>query len=215
MTKTSIKKYLAEGFLIIFSVLFALYINKLSDDWQTTKKKNIALIGIQKELQRNSEVIGIWIKDHSEISERIHDLDNGKNDSLKNEMKATAYLDFGLLTGKESFISAILSNTAWETAKTTGIIAEFNFETSQELTSVYTMQNTIMDKTIFKIVDLVFAPESQNIENLDGTLHQFNLLFRELVGQENTLLFLYNRAKKNFDDTSKPSITKKMTDSIN
>ena len=50
----NLKKYFAEGLLIIFSVLFALFINKLFDDYKTNQKKTVAIESIQKELSQNS-----------------------------------------------------------------------------------------------------------------------------------------------------------------
>lgn len=88
----------------------------------------------------------------------------------------------------------MLSNTAWETAKSTGIIAEFDFETTQKLTEVYSIQNIVMDKTVDKIIEYIFNRESQNIENIDGVLSQYHLRFRELNGQEKTLRALYKDA---------------------
>lgn len=37
------KKYLYEGLLIVFSVLFALFINKAFDHYKTNSKKKVAI----------------------------------------------------------------------------------------------------------------------------------------------------------------------------
>jgi len=39
MKNTNFKKYIIEGLLIVFSVLFALAINKLAENYQTEKKR--------------------------------------------------------------------------------------------------------------------------------------------------------------------------------
>ncbi len=51
------KKYLAEGLLIVFSVLFALFINKSFDDYKTRKQKDIVLESIQNELESNAKIL--------------------------------------------------------------------------------------------------------------------------------------------------------------
>ena len=66
------KKYIGEALLIIFSVLFALFINKLFDDFQTRKKKHIALEGIKKELYRNARVMDAWKAQHTIIRDRTN-----------------------------------------------------------------------------------------------------------------------------------------------
>jgi hypothetical protein len=70
--KTNYKKYLAEGTLIIFSVLFALFINKLFDDYQTNQKKVAALESIEQELLRNQSILKNWKEKHIAIRDRIY-----------------------------------------------------------------------------------------------------------------------------------------------
>ena len=192
--KSNFKKYLIEGALIVFSVLFALFINKLFDDYQTRKKKNVALESIERELHRNAAILSDWKKQHIEIRNRISDILEGRNDSLKTELLKYSFLNLGVLTDNKSLIDAILINTAWESSKTTGIISEFDFETTQKLTRVYTMQNVLTDRTIAKILDYYFDTDSHNIKNLDQILIQFQLRFWELTGQEELMVNLYKEA---------------------
>ena len=121
--KKSFKNYLAEGFLIVFSVLFALFISGVSDDFKVKKQKRIAIENIKMELNQNAKVLKIWQKDHKIIDRHISELINGKKDSLLAALKKKKYLDFGLITDSRSLINSILTDTAWETAKTTNIIA--------------------------------------------------------------------------------------------
>ncbi len=58
--KSHYRKYIVDGVLIIFSVLFALFINKLFDDYQTRKRKEVAIKSIEKELYRNQEILNNW-----------------------------------------------------------------------------------------------------------------------------------------------------------
>lgn len=189
----NIKKYLVEGLLIVFSVLFALFINKLFDDYKTTQKKTIAIESIEKELERNSEILDHWKEQHTKIRNRITQIIEGKNDSLKTELLKYEYLNIGILTNNQSLIDNILTNTAWESAKSTGIISEFDFNTTQKLTQVYTIQEVITEKTIPKITDYYFDTNSHNMENINQTLIQFQLRFWELTGQETLMNGLYKQ----------------------
>lgn len=192
----NIKNYFAEGLLIVFSVLFALFINKLFDDYKTNKKKTIAIESIQKELYRNSSILGNWKERHIKIRNRITEIVEGRNDSLKAEILKNEFLNLGLLTNNESLIDAILTSTAWESAKSTGIISEFDFETTQKLTHVYSMQEVLTERTMAKILDYYFDTSAHNMENIDQILIQFQLRFRELTGQEELMVNLYNEAIK-------------------
>ncbi|MEQ8360450.1 MAG: hypothetical protein RH860_13245 [Cytophagales bacterium] len=196
----NIKKYLAEGFLIVFSVLFALFINQLVDDYKTKKRKIIALESIHKELVQNEEILAKWRDKHVEIRNRISAIMSGEMDSLKIELRQYNYLNLGVLTNNESLIDAILTSTAWESAKSTGIVSEFDFETTQKLTHVYSMQQNITDKTLMKIIDYYFDSDAHDLKEIDRTLLQFQLRFSELTGQENLMAFLYDEAIKSTEN---------------
>jgi len=197
----NLKKYFAESLLIIFSVLFALFINKLFDDHKTEQRRQIALESIQKELNRNNAILTEWKTHHTVIRDRIVALVDQKNDSLKNILLASSYLDLGLLYDQQSLINDILSDTAWESAKTTGIIEAFNFEQIELLTKAYAMQETLTKKTLMSILDLYFSADAHNMKNLDATLIQLQLRFSELAGQEELMKYLYREALNNLEAT--------------
>ncbi len=190
----NLKKYLAESLLIVFSVLFALFINKLFDDYKTNEKKTTALESIEKELYRNSVILSDWKEHHIKIRNRITEIVEGRNDSLKTELLKYEFLNIGVLTNNKSLIDDILTNTAWESAKSTGIISEFDFETTQKLTHVYSMQEVLTERTMTNITDFYFDTNAHNMENIDQTLIQFQLRFWELTGQEGLITNLYNEA---------------------
>lgn len=194
MGALKIKKYLGEGTLIIFSVLFALFINKAFESYQTNQRKEVALKSIAQELYRNQAILKRWKAKHMAIMDRLTGLTAGKNDSLKQAIASKTYLDLGVLTDNESLMDAFLTNTAWESAKETGIISEFDFQTTQKLTLVYKMQEVMTDRTLAKILDYYFDTSSHDMENLDQILIQFQLRFVELTGQEIVMVTLYEEA---------------------
>ena len=192
--KNTLKKYLVDGLLIVFSVLFALFINKLAESTKINKQKKIAIESIQKELYRNAGIVNDWYPRHKATMVRINDVLEGRNDSLKNEFLKYQFLNLALLTEDESLMDAFLTNTAWETAKTTQVISEFDFETIRSLTFVYDMQEVITEKSMMKILDYYFDREAHNLEQLEPTLIQFQLRFSELVGQEALIQDFYDKA---------------------
>ncbi|MEP3211083.1 MAG: hypothetical protein ABJN95_17990 [Maribacter sp.] len=194
MQKLNIKKYISDGLLIVFSVLFALFINKIAERMDMQTRKETALTSIRSELYRNSGVIAMWNEKHGAIQNRLDSLITGKNDSLMKVMLQNDYLDLGILTNQQSLIEAVLSDTAWESAKAAGIVSQFDFDTTQKLTNVYKMQTVLMDDTVRSILDLYFSRESHKMDDMDATLFQFHLRFHELVGQEILMKQLYDEA---------------------
>lgn len=190
------RKYFVEGALIIFSVLFALFINKLFNSYKTNKQKEIALESITREIEKNSAILYSWNEHHLKIHNRISNIIEKSDDSLRIELLKNKSFNIGILTENKSVIDAVLTATAWETARSTGIISEFDFEITQILTEVYSVQEILMSKTLDKIIEYLFDPDSQNIDNIDHILIQYQLRFRELTGQEITLEKLYNKAIK-------------------
>ena len=188
------KYQLTEGLLIVFSVLFALFINKLYDDYKLSQEKEIALESIRTELMVNDSIVQRWSERHQAIRARIQALIRGELDSLKKEIQNATFLKFGLLTDNENLVDNFPTNTGWEAAKSTGILSEFDFEDIQKFTQAYNLQEFILDRTFRNITDVYFSAEAHNMENLDATLIQFYLLLTELVGQEEILLELYANA---------------------
>ncbi|WP_075341912.1 hypothetical protein [Tenacibaculum agarivorans] len=192
--KSNIKKYFGEGLLIVFSVLFALFINKSFENRQVNQKKKIAKESILIELYTNQSILRNWKEKHTAIKNRITHVIDGQADSIKTELTKYDYLNLGVLTNNEPLINAILTNTAWESAKTTGIITEFDYETIQKLTHVYTMQEVLAERTIMNILDYYFDTASHDMNNLNKVLTQFQLRFWELTGQEELMITLYKDA---------------------
>ncbi len=178
------KKYFADGALIVFSVLFALFINKIAENFQTNNKKEIAQENIKYELNENSKILKEWMELHNDVEKKIKEILDGENDSLKNKLLQYKYFNLGLLTEGKSLANSNLTNTAWETAKTTGIISEFDFEITRKLTEIYSLQNIITEKTFNNIIDNIFSANLKDPQSLDQILISLHLQFRELTGQE-------------------------------
>jgi hypothetical protein len=163
------------------------------------QKKEVAIESIKKELNRNALIVKDWKARHIIIRDRIVSINNGDLDSIKSELLQNKYFDLGVLTNQESLIDNTLTKTAWESAKSTGIIAEFDFNTIEILTQVYSLQDLITDKTIGELLNVIFDIETHNLDNLDQTLIQFQLRFWELTGQEELMVYLYEDSLKKIE----------------
>lgn len=190
----NVKKTLIEGLLIVFSVLFALFIDKMYDDYLLAQKKNIALQSVHKELRENQDLMQDWNQRHLAVQDRITAILDNKKPALKAALENESFLELSVLTGNQSLADSMPSDTAWESAKATGIVAEFDFETTRKLTDAYTLQQMIIERTFAQILDYYFSSDAHNMANLDQVLLQFKLRFNELTGQEWMLARLYKDA---------------------
>jgi len=203
MSKSNVTKYLGDGLLIVFSVLFALFINSLAEKRAITKKKEIALHSIRSELYRNSGVLKVWKESHISVRDRIDSLLVGSNDSLMKELQAYDYLNLEALMNGRNLVDAIFVDTSWESAKSTGKVAEFDFATTEQLTSAYDMQNELTRSTLSGIRDVLFERKTHDIGEIRQTLRQLQFRFYEVVGQEIVVEMLMNKALEQLEETNK------------
>ncbi|WP_276368464.1 hypothetical protein [Chryseolinea sp. H1M3-3] len=183
--------YLFEAFLIVFSVLFALSIENYVERLKIKNQKTIAIQRIKLEVERNSRILVEWIPKHQKVYDLLNSLATGKNDTLRNALAQDKYFNFGILTDEKQIINDMLSNTAWDTAKSTGIITEFDFELVEELTKVYSHQDLMMNGTLQNILTILMNQQTYDTQRLDENVKQLELNFRELTGQERVLAKLY------------------------
>ena len=190
----NLRKHFLDGLLIVFSVLFALFIDKMYDDYLLSQKMEIALQTVTKELQENQSLLQDWNQRHTTIQDRISAILENKQPELRAALEQQQFLQLGILTNDQSMADSMPSTTAWESAKSTGIVAEFDFETTRKLTDAYALQQIVVERTFAQIVDYYFDSEAHDMANLDRVLVQFKLRFSELTSQEWMLARLYNDA---------------------
>ncbi len=188
------KKYLAESALIVFSVLFALLINKLFDDYQQTQRAQEALQSIKQEIIRNQAVINTWTESHKKMLEKIIEYNRSNDITLKQSITESGYFDFSKISSEGSLVDATLIDASWRTAINVGVLKEVDYKTLEAITQVYELQEVINDRTIQSIVNFYFQPSTHSDEHIEDTLMQLQLRFLELTGQEVVLGGLYANA---------------------
>lgn len=191
-----VKKYLAESALIVFSVLFALFINQLAQNYALEERKQVALTSIKEELRSNLEIVSKWNEDHSRAFEKVEKLSAGENNSLKENLYADGHIQVFELTDDKPIVSSIPTNTAWETARTTGIVSELDFSAIKSLTTTYGAQSFIVDHTMVELRRFLLSDEANDEKRVERNIVQLKLRFGELVVQESALISLYERALK-------------------
>jgi hypothetical protein len=171
-------------------VLFALFINKLSEDAKTNRYKENALYQIKAEIIDNQNILKNWMETHNEIVENLAEIIETKNDSIQILAKNKSYLPMQVILYKKSLIDKPLSNSAWNSAQSVGVLSEFDFETLQSISQTYELQQYIMDTSIDRILERYFL-QSTDVDNANNLLIELKLRFQNLQGQEFMLERIY------------------------
>ncbi len=188
--KVNFKKYFGEGLLIVFSVLFALFFNKTYEDAKTKKDKKNALKQIKAEVLDNQNTLNEWIIDHDSIILNLNELIESDNESIQIIAKNSKNIQIPIILNNKNLLDKSLSNSAWSSAHSIGIISEFDFKILQNISQVYELQQNIIDVSIDQIAERIFM-EFTNVEKANAFLIELKIRFQNLQGQEYRLRELY------------------------
>lgn len=180
-----------ESGLIVFSVLFALFIDRMATNAKTNEQKKTALARIQQEVLENEKLIKELITLHDSVIQNLNAAIGSQNNTVRQQIARDGYLDYRLLANGNSLFPRYPTSTAWEAAKSTGIISEFDYETIEACEGVYKLQEIIVTNTLPKIVEDLFNLDSAQMQ---PKLIKFRSKFEEIRRQEKTLQRLLREA---------------------
>ena len=118
------------------------------------------------------------------------------NDSLRIYLAKQRVFDgkaFGFITEGKAFYPRFPSSTSWNAAKSTAIIAEFDYEVVEALTDVYDAQEIFVKETFSYIIQTVYNPTSDDERD---TINALLLQISELTSQEEFVLSKIEEALK-------------------
>ncbi|MEQ9440219.1 MAG: hypothetical protein RIG62_14290 [Cyclobacteriaceae bacterium] len=188
------KRLLVESALIVFSVLFALFINRYAENQKTQQQKKIAMERIVQEMKNNRELIDSAVQIHEGVLARLQKTATIETDSLRLYLHQRGYFDvkaFGLLVDEQTFYPKFPSNTSWQAAMATGIVSEFDYQVVENLTEVYDIQRFFIEETLKSITGVIYAPVD---EDINKTINTLLLQVNELVQQEYTTMNTIDKA---------------------
>ena len=194
MRQRNLSGLLVESALIVFSVLFALFIDRAAEKAKTGRQKRVALERIHNELVTNRELVADAMGRHRVIVGKLERVVSNKDVTLRRRIMQKEYLDFQLLTGGKSLYPRLPARTSWEAALFTGTITEFDCGVLEALTGVYSSQETISQQTLQRILDDLYDIEAPNRER-----KLLKLEFEELIAQEQTLLERIEESRKKLE----------------
>lgn len=176
-----------EVFSIVLGVLLALGVNEWREARAEDELAERALAQIRGEVERNDRVVEERHPYHAAALDSLRSYAADLDPQLGVDDVHRARLGF-----PRGGQFAPLFSSAYEAARSSGALAHVDYETLSLLSSIYEMQETLMEQDD-RVVNLLFSPVNLQPGNFYYTLSLVPGLMRDVVGSEETLLELYDR----------------------
>jgi len=190
MKNKNFKKAFYEFTLIVFSVLFALFINEMRNNFIEKKNTQTLIENIKLEIKTNKEFASDLSAYHKNCLKRIRNAYN--QDSLESVFFEAEVFEIGTVA-PSGIIQGDFKHIAWDVAVQEKISSRIDFETSKILFEVYNQQQTV-NATIDNILNIISTREALRKNLLLETFTLFGMEMQLLHGQEEYLLNKYNEA---------------------
>ncbi len=188
-TSSNIKQLLRESIVIIFSVLFALFVNEWRGTVNQEKHTQIILNNIIHELQDNERIAIQLTSYHEEVLQNLMDL--SQQDSIEEKLFSGLYFQ----TNKVAPLGIMregFNDIAWQVAKEEKLATHISFNHSEALYEVYNQQATV-SKTVDKILQVIYDRAAHRKELTKENAVLLARFFHEVIAQEKRLLALYKK----------------------
>lgn len=141
----TVLKFLIEIIVVAFGVFLGIYYNNINTNNKIKEEKIESINLIIEEIDLNRLLIERNIEYHENIKLEIDSLFPHLSEKELNMNLTQSKFNHNDIKGWTGFSYARLQNTAYETAKISGIIKEFDLEQVQRLSQLYSMQSVYMD----------------------------------------------------------------------
>ena len=186
-SRQSLGTLLLEVFFIVLGVMVALTGNEWREQHALAKRTNAALENIRLEILRNQQTVQLRLPYHQAMSDSIHA--NYRN------LREISFEDIDVASigmARGPFFES-LYNTAWQTALTSQILPNVDYETLTLLATIYQTQDEL------KEVDNQFSSILFSPDNLGKGKAYYALMLSEpfikgVVTYERELLSIYDTA---------------------
>ena len=189
-TGMKFRKTLVDSLMIIFSVLFALFINEWRGNINEKKRTKVIMENIRLELLENKAVAEEYHKYHEQAEENIDSIfEAGTLDSLYHP-------DYGFILFKIApygVIQKSYQDIAWEVGKQESIATRIEFDQSKILFDVYDQIKTV-NETIDRIIEHLSNRDINKKELIRENAILLSSEFHEVSSQEETLYYKVKNA---------------------
>lgn len=186
------KRYFIEGFLIVFSVLLALFLNEIRNNWQEDRQTKELINNVRAEILQNKATVRAH---YDYLTVVIHNIDSALlNENYKAELFEYGFFNLIAVAPEGVFNAGFINDVAWEIARSNNISSKVEFETMYLLTEIYKQQNMV-NKGYETVSEFLNDRNTQKTENTDETLNLIKWAYRGLsYDRMPSLLISYDQA---------------------
>ncbi len=175
-------KYFIELIIVAFGVFLGFYLSNISADRNTQVEKEKTLQLIVKELENNQKLLEPHIKYHEKIKHQIDSLIPALSEKdMQSFYIGNKHFRHDKIKGWKGLQYAQLENIAFEVAKISGIIREYDIELIQNISSVYNHQKRYTDLGALITKKASEFNSSSKVADVIGTIElmSMDLLYAE------------------------------------
>jgi hypothetical protein len=192
----TISKYFIEFLIVAFGVYLGVYAGEIQSEKRTNEKKEKSLAFIIEELENNHAKLEASYQYHKSIQEEFYEI----TQTIDPSDYLTPYIGNTLfkhdkIKGWKGLGNSNLDDTAFETAKISGIIQEFDFETIQAISGIYQFQdeytdisNSLLNKFISFNSSTTVLDMMSVIDQMGSDLKDYEYACKERISQVLELL---------------------------
>lgn len=151
-------------------------------------------VGFGGSPEGDREIVVEWLERHAAMTDNLTAL---RDDKDRESLVVDGRLRLEHVLGR-SLAESMVRDTAWETAKTTGLVRHFDLRCANSLTDIYGLQQ-VVERQIWKTAGILGERETHQEEQILHTLALLELHLQELQGQGRLFATAYDEALATLD----------------
>jgi len=177
-------KYLIEFLIVAFGVFLGIYVSEVQNEKKIKIEKEKSVNYIIKELKNNKKRVEESIKYHQSIKTEIDSIAK----TLDEKDLFTIYIGinhFNKIKGWNGVRVAAIESTAFEAAKISGIVKEYDIEFIQKISNIYKQKEAYSELGNSILTKMVNLNSSAKVVDVFSSIE---LITSDLLNYEKSLL---------------------------
>jgi hypothetical protein len=178
-----------EVLCIVISILLALWIGDVAENFKNRKLAMKALINFRQELQANKDFMQQSLPLHTEYIKKLEAI----QPPINSWSDIDRQIHFTGLGPSSAY------NTAWDTAVATNALVQIDYDTVKSLSRVYLRQKYV-ESVRQKFLDVFYSPTTFRNDNAVGLVQSMHIMFLDLARVEDNVIKDYEGVLKLIDE---------------
>ena len=190
---SSLKQFITQFILIVFSVVLGLYLSERIEDRKKKRESEELLSTIKSEVVDNIRLIEEWQPYHLEINNNLDSL--SKDEEFIEEFIDNRYTLLDKLLTKGTFMGRRPASDAWDIAKSHPLIVNIDYEKWMILSRVYNQQEVTFEPAM----ELIELLESRDVNEQSVAQQNLEIManhWRDFVAREEQLVYYFRQAEE-------------------